>query len=142
MKRLTSTERAQAVCKAINEFRIVYAFFTSEEMAAQLKSIKCPYAKSIFSILNKTHQIKPTTQGKYVFTFLEPVYYKAIQAALDEVADAQKGYQEKFQNKKSEPKVASKPKEVIKEFTIEQAIALLKANGYKISKPVTTYEEI
>lgn len=140
MKRLTSTERAQTVVKALNEFRIVFPnAFTSQQLTLQLKSINCPWAKNIFSVLNKTHQIKSIGKSQYVFKYAEPVYYKAIQATLDELVESFKLSQYKWLGKESKGKTESLP---IIDCSIEEAIALLKGLGYKISKPVTTYEEI
>lgn len=143
MKRLTPTERAKSIVKSINEFRTVFpGAFTSKQLTLQLQSINCLWAKSIFSILRKSKQIKSIGNKQYVFAFDEPVYYKTIQSILDDTVESFKESQYKWLGKKPKLKETATISETTFESSIEQAITLLKSNGYKISKPVTIYEEI
>ena len=133
MKKLTSLERTQLVTKLVNEFRTVFTDpFTAEFLSLQMRSVDCPSANRIFSVLKNSHQIKKVSKGLYEFAFSEPVYYKAIQEELDKVVEAQREYQAKSDKKKL----------LVEDDPIQQAINLLKSNGYKIFKSVTTFEEV
>lgn len=96
MKLQSSIERTQSVTKCINEFKTVYTMFTKEGMAFNLRNINCPYARYIFPILKKTHQIKKVAKGMYEFVSAEPVYYKSIQKDLDGVVEATAIYCKKW----------------------------------------------
>ena len=137
MKKLSSLERTQLVTQLVNEFKLVFPQpFTEQALTLQLRSVNCPYAKGIFLVLKKSNQIKKVGPSQYRFTFDEPVYYKAIQKELDAIVENQKQYQLKSDSKKQQTTIVEEVD------AIQHAIDLLKANGYKISKPVTTFVEI
>ena len=116
--------------------------FTKEEFLGMLGTIDgIPKYPNIFAcmqpdILYKTFHgnRRAGEPALYSFKNTDPVYYAVLDRAIENCKKITNKYKTKSLKK-------NKVTEHIKS-DIAQAIALLKANGYKIMKPSVTYEEI
>lgn len=143
-----SDERAKITAKCINTIKFNnFHSFSSSEITSELKKAHCPYSQFILSVLLKCNIVSKIGTNTYSFNASDPIYYKALQKEMDYLSQRQQEYTNRSQAKKTNP-TTSAP-EVIKLVTklksddvlISEAIELLKTLGYKISKPVVSYEE-
>jgi len=145
MKESLSLIRAQKAVAIINELKEQKSAFTGISLSHALKMSGCPYSQFVFSILKKTGMIVKFKKREYVFAYDAPVYYKTIQKGLDECATNQLDYTKKYKGKpelvqNSFGDIVSNSEIIDFIDPIEEAIALLKANGYKLQRPVIKYE--
>ena len=73
----------------------------------------------------------------YYFTY-KPVYYQKLQQWWKDICEFRKQRRNKYNTKHTEEQVY----EVSVVDPIDEAISLLKSYGYKILKPVNTWEEV
>lgn len=86
----------------------------------------------------KKHQIIVPCSNGYKFPDKNPIYIGTLEKAVNHSKDLMKQYNKRYLEKKDKMS-----KEVLVSTNpIEEAIKLLKENGYKIYKPTTTFEEI
>lgn len=134
--------------KKLNEIKNVYLMtgaFKKEDFVNTLKEIGIKMAPSVFrEMLNQEILVK-LSKNQYFFKDDKPIYIGTLEQIIKTVrknkaAEAKKYY------KKAHCNVESNNIEfaeiVSNESEIRRAIALLKQNGYKIYKCITTYEEI
>ena len=118
--------------------------FTKEEFLGMLGTIDgIPKYPNVFAcmqpdILYKTFHgnRRAGEPALYSFKNTDPVYY----AVLDRAIENCKKITNKYKSKSLKKNKVAKVEHI--QSDIAQAIALLKANGYKIMKPSVTYEEI
>ena len=134
--------RAVQAARAINKFREEKstASFDIAEIQGALKANGCPYSTAVVTILRKKLIItQAEKRGRYMFPIAEPVAYKTI---LHDLAE----YAKTFQNYNHTNKVKhGKDGGTTQKYTQENLdfmIEVLKANGYKIQKPVINYEDV
>lgn len=107
---MNSIERAKKASLAIALLRTKQTNFTYSELLQGLKNSGCPYYARMPQIL-KSLNLVSKTNGIYVFSKKEPIYYHVLEIGL-------------------QPIVVSKPK-----LTEAIAINFLKEKGFKIFKP-------
>lgn len=136
--------RAVKAVKAINLFREQKSTstFTLEELSKALKTNGCPYPGQVITILrNKLIISTFQTRGHYQFTTGDPIHYKTIENSLDAVAQTVKKYIDNCKSK-NKIQVSTCKSSDVSEEELNNYIAILKANGYKIKKQIITYEEV
>lgn len=116
MRRLNYTEEEyKALTSAIYTFRSKQRFFTKEEFLSLLKSNNFSVQPNFFKLFITNHIIKKL--DRFYYTFIpDSVYWKSIEQIT-------KTYRKQLVEKNSK-------------ISIEDAIKLLKSNGYKIFKEV------
>ena len=131
--------RAKTTSVAINQVKKYLSDFTISELLESLKNAHCPYYQQVPTLLIQQGII--TKIGKtYYFPNSEPVHFKRIESGMAKIAHTTITCSKKHRNEKT---IVSTPQIVEKliNLTDEQLINLLKVRGYKIMKPVTTFEE-
>lgn len=133
------TERAKNVSAILSRIRDGYSkkainSFTKKEFIASLKEHNCSYPVSVLDVLIKTGNIVliGRKQG-YTFKSKDPIFYGSFAKLLEDAIIKRKESMKKFQSKINSPQ---------KEDNVQKMISLLKERGYKIYKPITTFEEI
>lgn len=129
----SNERRAKKVSEAISIVRSIKDQFDFSELIIALKKANCPYSGDVASILKKRNLIVKRN-GFYYFSSPEPVYYKTL------VEDLYKVYL-RF-NPSSKNKVKDVENVIKGQLTVEDAVAYLKAQGFKVMKPVIQYEEM
>lgn len=116
MRRLNYTEEEyKAFTSAIYTFRLEKRFFTKEEFISLLKSNNFSVQPNFFKLFLTNKIIKKL--DKYYYTFIpDSVYWKSIEQIT-------KTYRKQLSEKNSK-------------LSVEDAIKLLKSNGYKIFKEI------
>lgn len=116
--------------------------FTKEEFLGMLKTVDgIPKYPNVFACMQPDILYKVSHGNRragepalYSFKNADPVYYAVLDRAVENSKKLTTKYKAKsFKKNKVAENIQS---------DIAQAIALLKANGYKIMKPSVTYEEI
>ena len=141
-----SEERAKLTAKCINTIKLNnFHSFTSSEIATALKKTHCPYSQFILGVLFKCNIVSKIGTNIYSFNTSDPIYFKVLQKEMDYLSQRQQDYTDRSQAKK---KTNSTPETITlvtklksDDVLIGEAIKLLKTLGYKISKPVVSYEE-
>lgn len=110
------------VTKIINEYRERTAFFDKDSFMKYCKENGIPYIQLLFHALKSRNIIlKNKDMKRYCFALSQPIYIGVLQSIYEEIT---KNY--------------NKPKNRKEDFisiSIEEAISLLKENGYLIYKP-------
>ena len=124
----------------LNELK-KYLFDSTPFSAATLEeALKIYGFKSVKTLIlgfKKYQIIVPCSKG-YKFPDKNPIYIGTLEKAVNHSKDLMKQYNKRYLEKKDK-----RSKEVLVSTNpIEEAIKLLKENGYKIYKPTTTFEEI
>ena len=124
----------------LNELK-KYLFDSTPFSAAALEeALKIYGFKSVKTLIlgfKKYQIIVPCSKG-YKFPDKNPIYIGTLEKAVNHSKNVMKQYNKKYLEKKDKMS-----KEVLVSTNpIEEAIKLLKENGYKIYKPTTTFEEI
>lgn len=124
----------------LNELK-KYLFDSTPFSAATLEeALKIYGFKSVKTLIlgfKKYQIIVPCSKG-YKFPDKNPIYIGTLEKAVNHSKNVTKQYNKKYLEKKDKMS-----KEVLVSTNpIEEAIKLLKENGYKIYKPTTTFEEI
>lgn len=124
----------------LNELK-KYLFDSTPFSAATLEeALKVFGFKSVRTLVLglKKHQIIVPCSNGYKFPDKNPIYIGTLEKAVNHSKDLMKQYNKRYLEKKDKMS-----KEVLVSTNpIEEAIKLLKENGYKIYKPTTTFEEI
>ena len=124
----------------LNELK-KYLFDSTPFSAATLEeALKVFGFKSVRTLVLglKKHQIIVPRSNGYKFPDKNPIYIGTLEKAVNHSKNVMKQYNKKYLEKKDKMS-----KEVLVSTNpIEEAIKLLKENGYKIYKPTTTFEEI
>lgn len=124
----------------LNELK-KYLFDSTPFSAATLEeALKIYGFKSVRTLVLglKKHQIIVPCSNGYKFPDKNPIYIGTLEKAVNHSKDLMKQYNKRYLEKKDKMS-----KEVLVSTNpIEEAIKLLKENGYKIYKPTTTFEEI
>lgn len=124
----------------LNELK-KYLFDSTPFSAATLEeALKVFGFKSVRTLVLglKKHQIIVPCSNGYKFPDKNPIYIGTLEKAVNHSKDLMKQYNKRYLEKKDK-----RSKEVLVSTNpIEEAIKLLKENGYKIYKPTTTFEEI
>lgn len=124
----------------LNELK-KYLFDSTPFSAATLEeALKIYGFKSVRTLVLglKKHQIIVPCSNGYKFPDKNPIYIGTLEKAVNHSKDLMKQYNKRYLEKKDK-----RSKEVLVSTNpIEEAIKLLKENGYKIYKPTTTFEEI
>lgn len=111
------------VTKIINEYRERTAFFDKDSFMKYCKENGVPYIQLLFHALKSRNIIlKNKDMKRYCFALSQPIYIGVLQSIYEEIT---KNY-----NKPRERKEESNSC-----ISIEEAISLLKENGYLIYKP-------
>lgn len=128
--------------KHLNELKKVFSLSTFKRKAFvnALRDYQFPNAQEFFDELIKQGFIEKTTSGFY-FKYKNPIVLEALEKMMKNVRkrkadDFKKYFRNKKQKNTKQSFIASS------ENLIENAIKLLKNNGYKILKPITNFEEI
>lgn len=139
-----SEQRAKDAAAAIAQIRKDKNVFNTNDMVELLRRQSCPYAVYIPSILIK-QGILEKHQNMLHFKLEEPVYFGVLKNPLDEVSQKTAGYLKKSKEKKINKLSGKTSKEPVKvippQLSTEQMIDALKAQGYKVFKPVTEFKE-
>lgn len=124
----------------LNELK-KYLFDSTPFSAATLEeALKIYGFKSVRTLVLgfKKHQIIVPCSNGYKFPDKNPIYIGTLEKAINYGKDLTKQYNKRYLEKKSK-----ESKEVsVSTNPIEEAIKLLKENGYRVYKPTTTFEEI
>ena len=109
--------------------------FTQRELKEVLKKNGFKSINQLLIGMTKCNIITSIVGEGTVFTQVGvPIYIKTLERAIRKGLDKQIQYQKTYMN--------NKQKAVVQNTLIEDAIKLLKENGYKVYKPTTTFEEI
>lgn len=121
----------------LNEIKREF-FGTTSFKASDLKETLKVYGFTSVDVLIagfKKYQIIVPCNKEYKFVDKNPIYIGTLEKAINYGKDLTKQYNKRYLEKKS--------KEVsVSTNLIEEAIKLLKENGYRVYKPTTTFEEI
>lgn len=128
--------------KHLNELKKVFELnpFTRKSFVNALKDYQFPSARYLFDELVH-HQFIVKTEEGFVFQHKGPIYKEALETMCKNVRKRNADYLKKYLSNKKK-KNTKKSFIVSSENLIENAIKLLKDNGYKILKPITNFEEI
>jgi hypothetical protein len=137
--------------KEFNELKSLFIAmgnkFTKKEFVGMLHTIEgLPKYPNLFACLQPDILCKVSHGNRragepamFSFKNPEPVYYRVLEHAIDACTKAAKQYKRThYENKKNTettPTIGTCDE-------VQKAIELLKAHGYKILKPTTSYEEI
>lgn len=111
--------------------------FSAASLEEALKIYGFKSVKTLILGFKKYQIIVPCSKG-YKFPDKNPIYIGTLEKAVNHSKNVMKQYNRKYLEKKDKMS-----KEVlVSTNSIEEAIKLLKENGYKIYKPTTTFEEI
>lgn len=124
----------------LNEIKREF-FGTTSFKASDLKETLKVYGFTSVDVLIagfKKYQIIVPCDKEYKFVDKNPIYIGTLEKAINYGKDLTKQYNKRYLKKKSK-----ESKEVsVSTNLIEEAIKLLKENGYRVYKPTTTFEEI
>lgn len=143
-------QRAKLASEAIAHFRKQLSekgteAFTKDEIIYSLKRLSCPYAQQLVDKLISVGTLIRSSKGIYCFSTSEPIYYGVLNPILGNISKKQMEYVSKSKSKTYEVE-SFIPETYVSEKTLRiteyQAIELLKQLGYKIQKPVVSYEDI
>lgn len=116
------------IVKLVNAFKDKTAFFEKEHFMKYCKDNRIPYVLMLFYTLKKRNIILKTKETKrYFFAMPQPIYIGVIESVYSEI---QKSY---AKPKSEKEKTESND---VQSFGIEEAISLLKENGYLVYKSV------
>ena len=143
---MNKTEKqAKLASETIANFRIIFSKgFEKRDFHTYLSSCKVPWTYQLYDIMKRQGDIY-TVDGVSWFSSDSPIYYKKLEKYMLEAREKQNKYTKTYNNKKNMPLRREYDKTIIivsKEQQIEEAIKLLKENGYRVQKPVTTFEEV
>ena len=157
MRKINQNDQAKAVSTAVAKVKLSsQKSFSLKELGNLLRGQGCPYAISIPTILKEKSLICQRLDSKYEFSSPNQIHYEYFKPGL-EVIRRQKAatnqiYQQKWVDKKAKSDVIEKPKQMVvsvsykestkSEYTIQDMIDYLKDKGYRILKPVTSFEEV
>ena len=110
------------VTKIINEYRERTAFFDKDSFMKYCKENGVPYIQLLFHALKSRNIVlKNKDMKRYCFALSQPIYIGVLQSIYE-------GITKNYNKSKSR-------KEDFISISIEEAISLLKENGYLIYKP-------
>ena len=143
-------KRAKLASEAIAHFRKQLSekgteAFTKNEVIYSLKRLSCPYAQQLVDKLISAKIIIRSSKGTYCFNTTEPIYYGVLDSILSSISKKQIEYLTKSRDKGCVSETFIPETYVLEKapkITEYQAIELLKQLGYKIQKPVVSYEDI
>lgn len=133
------TERAKNVSAILSRIRDGYSkkainSFTKKEFIASLKEHKCSYPVFVLdSLIQSGNIVLIGKKEGYTFKSKDPIFYGSFAKILETKIQNHDLYVKKFRKKEN---VSQKADDV------EKMISFLKERGYKIYKPITTFEEI
>lgn len=124
--------------KKINTFRLENSGkeFTKKELLEILSQLNMPFKSYLFTGFIKSKNLILVKKGKkvtYHFS-VNPIHQDTIKGIILNARDYQKETNLRYYTKRNNREVNM--------LTIEEAIQLLKNNGYKVYKPTVAYEEI
>lgn len=122
------TINTEDFAKKVNNLRTICSnkSFNKEEMILLFKTNGLPCSNSYFYTYSKYGIVVKSTRGKYTFP-QEPIYVGVIQTALNDIRTYMLVANKNSLNKKNGEDLKEK---------IEQAINLLKSNGFLVFKPM------
>lgn len=122
------TINAEDFAKKVNNLRTICSnkSFNKEEIILLFRTNGLPYSNSYFSTFVKYGIIVKLTRGKYTFP-QEPIYVGVIQTALNDIRTYMLIANKNSLNKKNGEDLNEK---------INQAVNLLKSNGFLVLKPM------
>lgn len=106
--------------------------FTKESMFRTLKGCGLPTTSTFWMLFKRKGIIQEVKHGYYLFTSKQPIYIGVLQDLKREYTE----YYRKYRKKPLQAKIVDRNSE------IKAAISILIEAGYKVFKPVTSYEEI
>lgn len=108
--------------------------FSRQQLRKYLQKNKCPYVHNLIYGLSAHKVIVKVDKDTFRFAEDKPVHFATVLPMLDQ-------YVATMNRSKGIVKSVEAPKTVVK-MTVEEATLFLKSQGYKILKPVTTFEEL
>ena len=134
----------QILAKNLNELLIqqkgVNRVYKRPQIVSLLKEVGIRTAQSFVTLFMKTFMTPLNNKGEYVFKSNKPIYFMDLKKAYEINSSYNRKYQRHYREEKK-TKIENKPQEINPTDKIEEAIKLLKGNGYKVLKPVTEYLE-
>ena len=136
--------------KKLNEIKNVYLMtgaFKKESFVNSLKEIGIKMAPSVFKEMLNQEILVKLSKNQYFFKDDKPIYIGTLEQIIkivrkNKAAEAKKYYYKAKNDNKAEFDNVEFAEIIDSDSEIRRAIALLKQNGYKIYKCITTYEEI
>lgn len=106
--------------------------FTKETLLEGLRNCGIPANSIFWNVLNSENIIARVSKNTFAFTSKEPIHVSVLARLYKKYQEIKKKYYTKSQ----------KQEKPIEKDLIQEAIKLLKANGYKIYSVVTSLKEV
>ena len=118
--------------------------FSKESMLTTLKGCGLPTNSTFWSIFRNSGILQEVSKGKFMFASKEPIYIGALIRIQNKYRELMRYYKNNSKNPKVPNTICEEdsPKDST-QITIEEAIKLLKEQGYRILAPIdVVYKEV